>query len=40
MNLSIDELVDRLTEEYDGSPEECESQVRSFPGYVEKRRIN
>ena len=36
---SINELVERLTEEYDVSPEECESQVRSFLDMLKKEEL-
>ncbi len=36
---SISELVDQLTEEYDVSSEECESQVRSFLDMLKKEEL-
>lgn len=36
---SIQELVDRLTEEYDVSREECESQVQSFLDLLTKEEL-
>ncbi len=36
---SIEELVDRLTEEYDVSREECEIQVRSFLDLLRKEEL-
>ena len=36
---SIKELVDRLTAEYDVSPEECEGQVQSFLNMLKKEEL-
>ena len=36
---SVKELVDRLTEEYDVNPVECESQVRSFLEMLKKEEL-
>ena len=36
---SVNDLVDKLIEEYDVSPAECESQVRSFLDMLKKENL-